>query len=198
MLTVAPTALPPDAVLLGLLSHNNFTDNFGTLTIVGEARNDSGSNVGQTSITVTFYDATGAVIRTTSGETVLDVLSPGASSPFTISLTRPSGMASYSLRAVARPVEPQRTSQLSVIDLKRYEDNAGFLHIKGAIENIGTITAKRAKVIAVVYGRDGRVINIDFSYVNPPNLAPGERATYDVTFAYYPRYFSQTVIPFEE
>ena len=38
----APTALPPDAVLLGLVSDNNFTDEFNTLTIVGEVRNEIG------------------------------------------------------------------------------------------------------------------------------------------------------------
>ena len=196
--TLAPTALPSDAVILGLLSDNNFTDNFNTLTIAGEVRNDSSLNVGQASITVTFYDTTGSVIGATSGATLLEVLPPGETSPFIITLTRPAGMASYSLRAVARPTAPERTSQLSVIELKRYEDDAGFLHIKGTIENAGSITAKRTKVAAVIYGRDGRVINVDFTYVDPPRLAPGDRATYDVTFAYYPRYFSQTVIPFEE
>ncbi|MEW5959120.1 MAG: FxLYD domain-containing protein, partial [Chloroflexota bacterium] len=196
--TLAPTALPPDAVLLGLLSHNNFTDNFNTLTIAGEVRNDSSLHVGQTNITVMFYDATGSVIGTTSGQTSLEVLPPGETSPFVITLTRPAGMASYSLRVVARPVAADRTGQLAVVDLKRYEDDAGFLHIKGIIENVGRVTAKRVKVVAVIYGRDGRVINVDFTYVDPPILAPGEQAAYDVIFTYYPHYFSQTVFPFEE
>jgi hypothetical protein len=107
-------------------------------------------------------------------------------------------MTSYSLRAVARPVDRQRTSQLSVTDIKRYEDEAGFLHIKGTVKNIGSVTSKRTKAMAVIYGRDGRIINVDFSYVKPPNLAPGETAAFDIIFAYYPRYFSQRVIPFEE
>lgn len=196
--TPAPTALPPDAVLLGLRSDNNFTDNFNVLTVVGEVRNDSNLDVGQTDIAVTFYDAVGAVIGTANGQTMLDVIPPGEISPFIITLTRPSGLASYSLRAVARPVTAGRNAQLAVIEVKRYEDDAGFFHVRGVIENTGNITAKRTKVAAVLYGRDNRVINVGFTYTSPPTLPPGGRATYDVIFTYYPRYVAQTVIPFEE
>lgn len=196
--TPAPTALPPDAVLLGLRSDNNFTDNFNVLTVVGEVRNDSNLDVGQTDIAVTFYDTGGAVIGTANGRTMLEVIPPGEISPFVITLTRPSGLASYSLRAVARPVAPSRKAQLAVIEVKRYEDEAGFFHVRGVIANVGNITARRTKVAAVLYGRDNRVINVGFTYTTPPTLPPGGRATYDVIFTYYPRYVAQTVIPFEE
>ncbi|MBN1217902.1 MAG: hypothetical protein JXM69_03150 [Anaerolineae bacterium] len=193
-----PTALPPDAILLGLVSDHNFIDNFNTLTIVGEVRNDSSQNVGETDLTITFYDAAGVVIDMANGETLLDVIPAGETSPFLISLTRPIGLASYSLRAIARPVEPKPTAQLAVIEVRRFEDDAGFFHIKGTIQNAGNTVAKRIKTAAVIYGRDGRVINVNFAYVNPPNLAPGERASYDIIFTYYPAYFQQVVIPFEE
>lgn len=196
--TVAPTPLPPDAVLLGLLSENSFTDGFNTLTIAGEVRNDSALDVGQTNIAVTFYDANGTLIDTASGETILDILPPGIISPFIITLSRPAGMASYSLRAVARPVELVLNKQLSIIEQRRFEDEAGFLHIKGVVKNVGTSVSKRTKVAAVIYGRDGRVINVGFTYTQPPTVAPGGEATYDVSFTYYPRFYTQTVIPFEE
>jgi hypothetical protein len=195
---VSVAALPPDAVLLGLVSDHNFTDNFNTLTIAGEVRNDSPQEVGQSSINITFYDAAGAVIDVANGETMLKVIPPGETSPFLITLTRPTGLASYSLRAVARPVTSQPAAQLKVVEVKRFEDKAGFFHITGVIQNVGNTTAKRTKVAAVIYGRDGRVINVNFAYVTPPNLAPGARADYDVIFTYYPKYYSQTVLPFEE
>ena len=112
--------------------------------------------------------------------------------------TRPTGLASYSLRAVARPVSHKTKAQLAVGEVKRFEDEAGFFHIKGIIQNVGNVVAKRIKVAAVIYGRDGRVINVGFTYVTPPNLAPGEQASYDVIFTYYPGYFNQAVVPFEE
>jgi|GEM_PF-918822 len=194
----APTALPADAVLLGLLSDNSYTDEFNTLHVVGEVRNDSNLDVGQTNIAITFYDGAGAVIGTANGQTILEVIPPGEISPFLITLSRPEGMESYSVRAVARPVKPELTPQLSVIQVKRFEDEAGFFHVKGVIENSGSITARRAKVVAVIYGRGGAVINVGFTYLNPPVLAPGERASYEVIFTYFPKYVDQKVIPFEE
>lgn len=194
----APTALPADAVLLGLISDNDFIDEFNTLSIVGELRNDSTLDVGQTDISVTFYDAAGTLIGQANGETILKVIPPGERSPFIITLTRPTGYVSYSLRAIARPVSPRKSAQLAVVGVRRYEDEAGFLHIKGTIENVGASTAKRTKVAATIFGRDNGVINTAFTYVNPPTLAPGERAEYDAIFAYYPRYASQQVIAFEE
>jgi hypothetical protein len=194
----APTSLPPDAVLLGLLSDNSFTDEFNTLNIVGEVRNDSNLDVGQTDIAVTFYDGAGAAIGTANGETMLDVIPPGEISPFLLTLSRPAGMVSYSLRAVARPVASELNAQLSVVELKRYEDDTGFFHIRGVVKNTGSVVAKRTKVVATIYGRGGGVINVGFTYVNPPTLAPGEQARYEVIFTYFPKYVSQKVIPFEE
>ncbi|MCB9104614.1 MAG: hypothetical protein H6633_10275 [Anaerolineales bacterium] len=194
----APTALPADAVLLGLISDNDFVDEFNTLTIVGELRNDANLDVGQTDISITFYDAAGTLIGHANGETILKVIPPGERSPFIITLTRPTGYVSYSIRAVARPVSPRKSAQLAVVGVRRYEDEAGFLHIKGTIENVGNSTAKRTKIAATIFGRDNGVINVAFTYVNPPTLAPGERAEYDATFAYYPRYANQQVIAFEE
>jgi len=197
-IVAAPTALPADAVLLGLVSDNNYTDEFNTLTIVGEVRNDSNVDVGQTDITVTFYNAAGTIINTASGATMLKTIPPGEKSPFIITLTRPAGLASHSLRAVARPVTPQAGAQLTAGNLKRFEDDAGFFHVTGSIQNVGSTTAKRIKVAAIIYNRDNRVINVGFTYSNPPKLAPGQSATYDVSFDYYPRYYTQQVIAFEE
>lgn len=196
--TPAPTALPPDTVLLGLLSDNKFTDEFNILTIAGEVRNDSSLDVGQSQITVNFYNSSGAVIQTTAGKTMLEIIPPGETSPFLITLPRPAGMTSYSLRAVAQPVTPKLSPQLSVIETRRFEDEAGFFHIKGVVKNAGDLTAERAKVAAIIYGRDGRVINVGFTSLVPATLSPGEVATYDIVFTYYPRYVTQKVIAFEE
>jgi hypothetical protein len=194
----APTALPPDAVILGLISENSFVDDFGTLNLVGEVRNDSNLDVGQTHVAVTFYDAAGAVIGRAEGETMFEVIPPGEMSPFLITLSHPSGLASYSIRAIAQPVSPELKPQLTVVQVKRFEDDTGFFHIKGVVENSGSVVAERTKVVAMIYGRDNRIINLGFTYVSPPTLAPGQRAAYEVIFTYFPKYVTQKVIPFEE
>jgi hypothetical protein len=198
VVTALPTALPPDAVLLGLVSDNRFTDEFNKLTIVGEVRNDSNLIVGDTEITVTFYDANGSVITTTAGTSMLATIPPGEKSPFIISMERPAGLDSHSLRAIARPVEPAPYPQLTVTELRRFEDDAGFFHIKGTIRNAGSTAARQVTVAAAIYDRSNRVINISFAYTDPPVIPPGAEAAYDVTFAYYPRYYTQRVIAIAE
>jgi hypothetical protein len=193
-----PTALPPNAVLLGLVSDNNFTDDFDTLTIVGEVRNDSNLTVGESDISVTFYDTSGNIIDTATGETLLQSIPPGEKSPFILSVKRPAGLNSHSLRAIAVPVAAEPGSQLSVREVRRFEDDAGFFHVKGTIENVGNTTAKRVNVAAAIYDRSNQVININFTYANPTNIRPGETAAYDIIFSYYPRYYAQHVIAFEE
>lgn len=193
-----PTVLPADTIVLGLVSDNRFVDEFGNLTIAGEVRNDSSLSVGQVEILITFYDAAGTIIDTTQGRTLLDVIPPGETSPFLIILPRPANLGAHSLRATARPVAPSLTAQLSAVEVRRFEDDAGFFHIKGTIKNVGNRVAKRIKVAAVIYGRDGRVINVGLASPTSSTLSPGEQASYDIVFTYYPRYISQVVIPFEE
>ncbi len=197
-ITPAPTVLPADTVLLGLLSDNNYTDDFGMLTIAGEVRNDSTLNVGNTEIVITFYDASGTVIEEIIGTTIIEVLAPGTTSPFLMKVLRPTGMTRYSLRTTAQPVNIDLESQLAVVDVKRFEDDAGFFNVSGTIKNVGNITSRRTKVAVILYNRAGRVINVGISSVDPQNLEVGVEGDYNVKFTYYPRYFSQTVIPFEE
>jgi hypothetical protein len=198
VVSALPTALPPDAVLLGLVSDNRYTDEFDRLTFVGEVRNDSNLTVGNTEISVALYDSNGAVITTTTGDTMLSTIPPGEKSPFLISMDRPADLGSHSLRAIARPVTTTSKPQLSVTEIRRYEDEAGFFHVKGKVTNIGTLPAKRVNIVAVIYDRSNRVINVRFTYADPPIVNPGEEATYDVVFAFYPRYYTQRVIPIAE
>ncbi len=190
--------LPPDAVPLSLISHNNYTDEFNTLTLAGEVSNDSGMSVGHSGIDVMFYDASGAQIDAVSGKTLLAVLSPGEKSPFVISLKRPEGAISHSLRAVAYPVPARQAAQLAVVATRQFEDDAGFFHVTGQIKNTGSVIARRLKVAVVLYDRHNRVVNVGETYTNPPNLRPAQPAEYEVIFSYFPDYFSQQVFPFEE
>jgi hypothetical protein len=95
-------------------------------------------------------------------------------------------------------VPARQSAQLDVVEVRRFEDDTGFFHIKGIIENVGSTVAKQTKIAAIIYGRDNSVINVGFAYVNPPTLAPGQQARYEIIFAYFPRYLTQQVVPFEE
>ena len=189
----APTALPPDALLLGLMSDASYTDGFDTLNVVGEVINDSNLDVGNITVIVTFYDAAGAFIHEAQGKTLVDNLQPEERAPFLLSLPRPAGMSNYSVKAVGRPTPPRLKPQLVLLSNKRYEDDAGFFHVTGQIKNTGSVAVEQAKVVVTLYGRGGGVINVGFAYPQPSPLAPGEIAAFDVSFTYFPKFLDHRV-----
>jgi hypothetical protein len=194
--TPAPTPLPPDTIILGLLSASDYGDDVdNTLTIVGEVRNDSQLDVGHTVVTATFYGTDNQVVSEASGPTMLHTLVPGMRTPFIITLPHPTGVANYSLRATARPVTFAPTdAELAVVNTRRFEDNSGFYHVAGVIENQGDRRVEQARVIVTLYDRGGRVVNVGFAYPQPSSLAPSARADFDVAFTYYPKVFSHLAI----
>ncbi|MEJ2555486.1 MAG: FxLYD domain-containing protein [Anaerolineae bacterium] len=194
--TPAPTPLPPDTIILGLLSATDYADDVdNTLTIVGEVRNDSHLDVGHAIVTATFYGTDNQVVSEVSGPTMRHTLVPGMRTPFVITLPRPLGVANYSLRATGRPVTLTPTdAELVVVNTRRFEDTSGFYHVAGVIENQGARRVEQARVIVTLYDRGGRVVNVGFAYPQPSSLAPGARADFEVTFTYYPKVFSHLAI----
>lgn len=194
--TPAPTPLPPDTIILGLLSATDFADDVdGTLTIVGEVRNDTQLDVGQMIVTATFYGTDGQIVGEFSGQTMLQALPPGVRSPFVITLPRPDGLANYSLRATGRPITLAAADMaLTVVNTRRFEDDTGFYHVAGVIENGSGRRVEQAQVIVTLYDRAGRVVNVGFAYPRPSSLSPGARADFDVAFTYYPKVFSHAAV----
>jgi len=194
--TPAPTPLPPDTIILGLLSATDYADDVDdTLTIVGEVRNDSHLDVGETTVTATFYGTDGQVIGEVSGSTMLKALAPGVRSPFMITLPSPAGLANYSLRATSRPVTvTTANTELNVINTRRFEDTTGFYHIAGVIENGSERRIANARVIVTLYDRAGRVVNVGFAYPQPLSLSPRDRADFDIAFTYYPKVYSHLAV----
>lgn len=191
--TPNPTALPADTVLLGLMGYDDYVDDLDFFNIVGEVRNDAHVNVTGALITITFYDARGEVIEETSAATLVDILKPKQRSPFITSLPRPPNMWEYSLRAIAHPTLEQPQEGLTVIESRAYEDEAGFYHVVGEVENSGRRTADFVQVVIVLYNKWGKIVNVGFVYSQPSTVRPGERAAFDCSFTYYPRVTDYTV-----
>ena len=189
----APTPLPPDALLLGLVSDNSYIDELNTIHIVGQIRNDSNLDVGHMTVIASFFDDAGNFLDEAQSPALLDRLTPGQRSPFILSVPFPADMADYSIKAVGRPVAPELSSQLSVVQSKAYEDNVGFYHVEGLIENLGTVPVNQASVVVTLYSRGGEVLNVGFDPVSF-RLEPGARAEFDVRFTYFPKVVDREII----
>jgi hypothetical protein len=181
-----PTPLPPDTVLLGLMSSHEYEDDLGFFTIVGEVRNDLQMNVGRVLITATFYNASGNVIEEVSTSTMMDILLPGQRSPFALILPRPEDLWEYSLRITARPTLEQPLAGLEVVQSHTYEDEVGFYHVTGEVENTGQRAADRVQIVVTLYDKWGKIVNAGFVYSEPRRVRPGEKAAFNCSFNYYP------------
>ncbi len=190
----APTPLPRDALLLGLMSDTSYTDAFNTLNVMGEVRNDSNVDVGDLAVTVSFYNAAGSFINEATTRTMVKNLAPGERAPFILSLPRPAEMSNYSIKAVGRPVPTQLGPQIAVINSTAYEDDTGFYHVRGAVQNKGSVAVSRPKVVVTLYNRGGGIVNVGFTYPVPARLEPTQRATFDVVFTYFPKVLNHRVV----
>jgi hypothetical protein len=54
-------------------------------------------------------------------------------------------------------------------------------HIVGEVQNNGTRTAKFVQVSATLYDSNNKVIGTDFSFTNPSDIEPGQKAPFEVT-----------------
>ena len=67
-----------------------------------------------------------------------------------------------------------------ILSQSSYVNNFGSMHIVGEVLNQAPVTAKFVKVIATFYNANGQVIGTDFTYADPSDLAPSQRAPFDI------------------
>lgn len=159
------------------------------LYIVGEARNDTASNVRFVRLTATYYDGIGAVLGTTSAYTQHDTLIPGQVSPFKITRATPAGFASYTLAVeysttTASPVPP-----LPVLSSRTWIATPGGLWVAGEIQNSTASNCKSVKIILTLYNAAGTVINVAYTSSTIDILLPGQKAPFRTSLSTGPTDF---------
>jgi hypothetical protein len=155
---------------VNIVSHNSFQ--FSGVSkyyyIVGEVQNNERSNIKDVMITATLYYENKVVV-TGFTYSMIDILLPGQKSPFEISFEYNGPVDYYSLNTsyILTPEIPYRNFALQVIDAET--DDLGYYRLTGEVNNTGTQVVYWAKVVATFYDRSGKVVMVDFRYVNPLN-----------------------------
>lgn len=67
-----------------------------------------------------------------------------------------------------------------ILSQSSYVNNFGSMHIVGEVLNQAPVTANSVKIIATFYDANGQVTGTDFTYADPSDLAPGQRAPFDI------------------
>jgi hypothetical protein len=177
---------PPNGVLL--LSHSEAGSDFGSLYIVGEVKNNLSSMVNYVQIVGTFYDAGGTIIDSDYTYTDLDYLRPGEKSPFRLIISDEavaSRIENYTLSVNWEPVnaDPAAVAEATVLTIEEGEQREaefGGYEVVGQVTNGGTRNTEYVKVTATFYDENGRVIDTDYTYTDPSDLAAGQSAPFEI------------------
>jgi hypothetical protein len=157
--------------------------------IVGEIQNDSCRSIHNVSIGIKFYDANNVIvddlfIPISLNENKTTVVGD-AKLPFVIKINREitQKVSSYEFYRYKEGEHVEKEKGLSIISsgIKLIESNSTMKYVKwnisGQIKNDSDHIAKDLKVIAALYGEDGRVVGVagNSSYDNyPRTLLPKE------------------------
>ena len=171
-----------------ILSQSSYVNNIGSMHIVGEVLNQAPVTAKFVKIIATFYNANGQVIGTDFTYADPSDLAPGQRAPFDIIVLEGS-VPMYQMSSYELTVDSQQPSFPSaefnyqppvILSQSSHINNIGSMHIVGEVLNQAPVTAKFVKIIATFYNANGQVIGTDFAYADPPDLAPGQRAPFDI------------------
>lgn len=184
-LTIPVEATPQ----VNILTHSGFLDHFGYYHVVGEVENVGNQTVGLVKVTATFYDSNDTIISTESTLTTISILLPGRKSPFVVTVideTQATKIDHYSLDVTFIATEPLPLG-LEISSASSYVDEAGYMHVVGEIKNIENETATYVKVVAAFYDDTGTVAATAFTFSDPNDINPGQKAPFEVILIYKSR-----------
>jgi hypothetical protein len=69
---------------------------------------------------------------------------------------------------------------LQILSHNLFTDSAGYMHVVGEIKNNYPSAATFVKIIGTFYDINDRVVATDFTYTNPSDIAPGDKAPFEL------------------
>jgi hypothetical protein len=162
-----------------------WTDEAGSFHVSGRLANRAPYPVDRVAVRATLYDAVGGVMAEQVGSTPVSVLLDGEFAPFQVQFDgrRPSAAVRLGLRAEAQ----QAADSLAAFygpeffdweDRAEY-DEAGQLHIRGTIWNLGAVTARRVQAIITIFDSSDLVAGYVALDIGDGVLDAGDSARFD-------------------
>lgn len=182
-----------------------------TLYTVAELRNDGADTVEVGEVTVTIRDSAGIQIAVRQDYPIDRVLAPGETTylyEFTPSMTYwetetndfPEGWASFDLSfEVESPYVPSEWDDVNLaVENVVVSPSGGDVVANGLIRNTSPVAvSSSAEVYLALYGADGRLVNVAWTYVSPGDvevLQPGDTIAFEVPAWNGPQQYSSYVV----
>jgi hypothetical protein len=175
-------------------SHSMRVASHGSAYVVGEVKNglpNEDDVIRFVQIVGRFYDADGSLIATDYTYTANDHVRPGEKTPFRLILTDESvidRIENYTLSVSwdsIPGVSPERVRELTVLTVEEGDQHMtdfGAYEVVGEVVNGGTELTQFAKVIATAYDGNGNVIDTEYTYTQPSDIAAGQSGAFEITF----------------
>lgn len=179
---------------ISIRSMTGYLDYTGDYYLAGEVINNGTQNVEQVEILGNFYDADGQLIKTDSIRAMLDVIEPGATSPFeffffaTVDGSVYEGIDSYKADITDFVFTDVSPLTLEIVRHEGSGSAAADRHeIRGEIRNPHEFSVEFPMVYATYYDEDGIVIGAPSGSVDLLDLEPGQSSTFNIVFFDPPR-----------
>ena len=169
----------PLAETVQVLSGSTWVDEFGYLNIAGEILNNTASNREYVQITATFYDSANRVVGAAYTFTDDEIVKSRARSPFKIVDEVPAGYHHYKLGVSSRVTSAAPVGGLALTGGVSYVEY-GYRVTPGEVRNTNSFTALYVMVSATYYNKTGGVLNTEFTFTEPSDLAAGQTAPFEV------------------
>lgn len=82
--------------------------------------------------------------------------------------------------AIQSSTENLNAQTLKVLSMSSFLDSVGYFHVVGEIENNTPDVAKFVKATGTFYDSNNQVVATDFTYTSPTDLAPGDKAPFEI------------------
>lgn len=193
--TVTATPLPPVATStplpvarLELLSFRSYRDAAGSLLVVGEAQNTGDTQANGVDFKVSLLGADDKPLATTWATVHLAQVAPGGKTPFRAVVAQPpKEYAKIAIDATAAAPDPKDAAGPTFVDGLQVEHAAlattgGKVSVGGSVKNGGQTGALAVRVLAVLRGADGKVVDVADAYAQQSELAAGKASPFSVQF----------------
>lgn len=183
-----PTAAPVSGVVedLELANISNYVDAGGTLHFVGEVVNTGEVAVESVNVSIVLFDDAGAQIAMEEWAIPMNYIPAGQTSPFEVLfLDPPEGASRWEAYVDAIPADFMLDYTYADLVFSEHSSRApdyGDLEILGVVENVGEFDATFVQVVATVYGAEGNVVAVDYTFVEADVLGAGESSPFTMTF----------------
>lgn len=85
-----------------------------------------------------------------------------------------------SSNVIKQQLPPTSTNPVTLLSQNTYVDSTGTLHIVGEVQNISNESVEFVRVIATLYNAYNQVVGTSLAYTAPSDLAPDQRAPFNI------------------